>query len=211
MKGVPLTLSLLLINLSVLGQGTVIFNNRVVGSVVTHVYGPEPGNPERSITGNGPNDYPAGTTTYTGAALEGSNYLAVLLAYSGDVLQPASTAPVTFRTGAAAGFVNPTTATLTGVPADANVATIRMVVWDNSSGNYPVWNGGTMAAWNAGAIVAGMSPSFTLHAIGGVSNPAPNLVGLQSFNLYFVPEPSLGTLFSLSGAMFVAWLRKRKA
>ncbi len=215
MKGPSLTVSLLVISLNVLAQGTVIFNNRVPGSVVTHVYGPEVGNPGRMITGNGPNDYPPGTTTYTGTLIQGSGYLAQLLAANGanqTDLQPASTAPVTFRSASGgAGFVNPITATLAGVPADAAVATIRMVVWDNTSGNYPNWNAATIAAWNAGTIAATMSPAFNLNAIGGINNPAPNLVGLQSFNFYFIPEPSFFALFGLGGAFFVAFLRKRKA
>src|SRR5215831_3186650 len=47
-------------------QGTVIFHNRVVGTVVAHVYLPLPANPNFVQTGNGPSDFPSGTTDWTG-------------------------------------------------------------------------------------------------------------------------------------------------
>src|SRR5207237_6347761 len=127
--------------LSVLGQGTVTFNNRVVGAggVVTHVYGANPGNPSTSQVGNGSTDSPAGATDWSAyTALSGANYFAQLLAANGANQAEASLVPATptttFRTGAAAGFVNPVTATLVGVPGDSPAATLEMVVWNNASG-----------------------------------------------------------------------------
>ncbi len=151
MKGRSLTFGLLVISLNVLGQGTVNFNNRVTGTVVTHVFGPEPNAPWRSITGNG--------ATYTGALLQGSNYLAQLLAANGadawpNDLQPASTAPVTFRSSSAgAGFVNPITATLTGVPAALvflNPHQAHFSAWAGRSSSLSFANGGHDIAIRAG-------------------------------------------------------------
>jgi hypothetical protein len=48
-------------------QGTVFFNNRIPGSVVAPIYGHDPTDPSRYISGNGPNSFPVGTTDYTGA------------------------------------------------------------------------------------------------------------------------------------------------
>lgn len=214
MKKLLLTACAITFAVSVFAQGTVIFNNRVGGTVITHVYGPQAGNPNQSITGNGATDLPVGTTSYTGALLLGANYLSQLLAANGanaaaDTLQAASTAPVSFRTAATgAGWVNATTATLSGVPADAAVATIRMVAWDNTSGNYTTW-ATAQTAWQAGTIAAGMSPLFNLNAIGGQSNPAQNLTGLQSFNIYFVPEPSTMALAGLGAAALLIFRRRK--
>jgi len=127
--------------LSVFAQGTVLFNNRVVGTVVTHVYGPLDGNPPSNQHGNGPVDTPAGTVDWNpyGSGLSGAGFLAQLLGAPGpnqpeSSLVAASSPPTTFRTGAAAGFVAGTTATLANVSADAPVATLQMVAWDNRSG-----------------------------------------------------------------------------
>lgn len=211
MKKLLLTACALTVAVSVFAQGTVIFNNRVTGTIVTHVYGPQAGDPSQSLTGNTTADTPAGTTAYTGALLSGTGYLAQLLAGNGanaSTLVAASTAPVTFRTGAAAGFINSTTAALVGVPQDAATATIRMAVWDNSSGQYGTW-AAAETAWNSGLIAAGLSPAFNLNAIGGVNNPSPNLVGLQSFNIYMVPEPSTMALAGLGAAALLIFRRRK--
>src|SRR3954467_15410493 len=119
---------------SVFAQGTVIFSNRVPGTMVTHVYG----GGSSQITGNSAGDTPPGSVSYAGLTLlDGPNFLAQLLSANGanqaeSSLQAASTAPTTFRTGAAAGFIAGVTASLSNVPADAPVATIEMVAWDNS-------------------------------------------------------------------------------
>lgn len=199
---------------SVFAQGTVLFNNRVVGTVVTHVYLPLASNPSLSTTGNGAGDTPAGAVNWSSYTPIGSaSYLAQLLAANGagqaeSSLVAASSAPTTFRTGAAAGFINGTTATLTGVPADAAVATVEMVVWDNTSGNYPTWALAS-AAWQAGLISAGKSGTFNVNAIGGTLNPAPTLDNLRSFNITGVPEPSSFALAGLGAAALLIFRRRK--
>ena len=68
---------------SVFAQGTVVFNNRVTGTIVTHVYGPGT-DPTQAFNGNGSTDTPAGTTSWAGfTALSGANYSAQLWAAPG--------------------------------------------------------------------------------------------------------------------------------
>src|SRR5262249_26304247 len=147
-------------------------------------------------------------TGWTG--LQGSGYTAELWAARGadqpeSSLQPA-TPTQTFRTTAVgAGFVLGTTATLTGVPGDAPVATIALRVWDNQ--------GGTITSWAAAqavhpTVASGESPLFNLFNIGGRLDPAPALVGLQSFNIYIIPEPPI-LAFAGFGAALLLLLRRR--
>src|SRR5689334_10831953 len=102
--------SLLLLSVySAMSQGVVIFNNRIIGSVITHVYvWPGPGDPIQ--VGNGFNDTPSGTTDWTGyTPLSGSSFFAQLLAANGANQPQSSLIPAngitTFRTGTAAGNV----------------------------------------------------------------------------------------------------------
>jgi hypothetical protein len=207
----------------VFAQGTVVFNNRVLGTVVTHVYGDD--NHDYEIRGNGPLDTPAGSTSYAGLTLIGANgfsgkygaatTFAQLLAANGANQPEGSLLPAagvtTFRTGAASGFVVPITATLAGVPADSPVATLQMVAWDNSSGLYPTWTEASVA-WRAGFIHAGTSEPFNVNAIGGQMNADPILTNLTSFNIAYggpiIPEPST---FALIGLGFTVLLFRRVA
>ena len=197
--------------LHALGQGTVVFNTRPGTNGTTHVYGPSPGNPTLSLTGNASDDNPAGVgnpyadagMTVIGASGTGGQYgaattLAQLLGAPGlnqpeSSLVPSSSAPSTFRTGTAAGAVKGGTSIFTNIPSDAPVATLEMVAWDNISGLYPTWEKAS-AAWQAGLIAAGRSPTFNLTNIGGTANVPPNLFpGVVSFNLYFTKiVPILG-------------------
>jgi hypothetical protein len=182
---------------NVYAQGTVIFNNHLPGIIVSHVYGPAPGDPTHVFQGNGPNDFPAGNTIYNGPLLSGTEFSAQLWAAPGanapeGSLLPAS--PITsFGTGANAGFLIATIATLQGVPADASAATIQLRVWDNYGGLFQTWGE---------AVSAFKSPLFTVDAIGGLVNPPPPLIGLQSFSITgVIPEPTTLTLTVLGLAL----------
>jgi len=207
-------------------QGTIVFNNRVTGQVVFHVYGPNTNNInyDSGQIGNGPNDYPSGTTdwstyqqigaTGSGGELGAATTLAQLLAAPGSdqpefSLIPAS--PITtFRTGAAAGFVASTMATLANVAPDAAAATVEMVVWDNSSGFYPTW---ALArdAWISGQTIAGVSGAYNVFQIGGTLNTPPNLIGFQSFNIHWSPlagpEPSSTALGAFGAGLVMIALQ----
>ena len=166
-------------------QGTVNFNNRVVGSVVAPVYGPD------GVTG-----------------LEGPGYTAQLFggaAGSAEGSLVAITPTTTFRTGAGAGFIVAAgSVTVPGVVGGASAA-LQLRVWENA--------GGTITSY-ADAIASGSlygsSAVFDSLPLGDLTasppTTPPNLVGLQSFNL--VPEPSTYALLALGAAAFL--FRRRK-
>jgi hypothetical protein len=143
MKTTNIGTLLVLVALSVAAQGTVRFENNIPGVLVTHVYAAHPNFPPGTIQGNGPSDYPRGGQDWTDwMPAAGSGFSAQLWAAPGaDAIfgfKPAS--PITtFQTGGNAGFVVPVIATLDGVPADAPVATVRMVAWDNQNGTINTW------------------------------------------------------------------------
>src|SRR5262245_33217027 len=129
------------ISLHVSAQGTVRFNNRIAGIIVTHIYAPGPGGLSRSV--NGANDTPTGTTDWSGFTAIGSisagqygasTTLAVLLAAPGANQPPENLIPAspstTFRTGSAAGNVVAHTATLGNVLPDTAIATLAVAAWD---------------------------------------------------------------------------------
>jgi hypothetical protein len=203
MKKVLLTLAAVACAASVFAQGTVTFNNRITGSLITHVYL----GGSSQLAGNGPTDLPAGSFAWGAefVPLAGAGYTAALLA-GPDLLQ--ATPTTIFRTGAGAGFVAPVTVTLQGVAKDAPSAQVQMVAWDNKGGTINDWTA-ARAAWLAGEIAAGASPVFTVNAIGGDFNTPPNLVGLQSFNIYLIPEPSTFALAGLGAAALMIFRRRK--
>lgn len=184
---------------SVFAQGTVVFNNRITGTLVTHVYAGA-----AALSGNGANDTPAGAQDWSGyTPLSGANWSAQLFSGAAGTTDPntlVGALPITtFRTGAAAGFVSGTTATLANVAADAASAVLQLRVWDNTTG-----------ADYATATIKGASPLFTVNAIGGTLNPAPALTGLTSFSVAatVVPEPSSFALVGLGAAALLIFRRK---
>jgi hypothetical protein len=194
---------------SVFAQGTVNFYNRVTGSIVTFVYAG--GGSQR--VGNGTGDTPSGNTDWTGfTRIAGAGFFAQLLSANGASQPEPSLTPqgqiTTFRTGTAAGNVAAITSTLNNVPKDSPVATLEMVAWDNSSGQYSTW-ALAQAAWLGGFIQAGKSGAFNVNAIGGDFNTPPNLTGLQSFNIYFIPEPSTFALAGLGAAGLLIFRRRK--
>ena len=166
-------------------QGTVNFNNRVVGSVVAQVFAVD------GVTG-----------------LEGDAFTAQLFGgpqgTAADSLTPLTPATV-FRTGAGAGFVVAAGAVpVTGV-AGGGTATLQLRAWDNM--------GGTLTSFDDAMAAGAAYGSSTPFDVAGLGDPSaqppttpPNLVGLTSFAL--VPEPSTFALLALgAGALF---LRRRK-
>jgi hypothetical protein len=195
---------------SALGQGQVLLNNRVVGVVVSHVYLPSAASPGIVQIGNGTADYPAGTTDWAGwIPVSGPGFSAQLFAAAGSSVPEGSLAPAfpttTFRTGTFAGFVNGVVATLTGVPQSTVMATVQVRVWDNQGGTIPDW--ATALAQPAGTELVGMSAPINVGPVASLFDPPTILVGLQSFNLTYVPEPSSLWLVALGGfsLWFVRW------
>ncbi len=209
------------------GQGTIIFNTRVSGTIVTHVYAPLSSAPTYHQAGNGSADTPAGSQDWSGFTLigiggssgqyGGATTFAKLLGANGADQPESSLLPAlpttTFRTGGMAGYVSGIGSTFDNIPKATPAATIEMVAWDNSSGLYPTWVQAS-AAWRAGLIAAGESGRWTQEIDDFLSEP--NLLSstdpsqhVVSFNLYFIPEPSTFALAGL-GALAVVVCRRRR-
>jgi hypothetical protein len=209
MKQTILTLLLVSAAVAVHGQGSVVFNNRVTGTVVAPIYGPQVGTPGVRQTGNTSTGTPAGSTVYTGTLLQGTGFTAQLWGGPNGTAEGALTlatgSQTTFRTGTAAGFitapaVNPT---VTGVPENGT-ATLQVRVWDNQGGTITSY----AQALQVGAA-AGFSDLFNVSPLGGTLTPSPNIAGLRSFSLTQVPEPSVIALGALGlGALLFRRIRK---
>src|SRR5258707_234813 len=65
--------ALILGNGCAFAQGTIVFNNRVPGTIVTHVYAPLPSDPTFHQIGNGSADTPIGAQDWTAFSLIGSS------------------------------------------------------------------------------------------------------------------------------------------
>lgn len=197
---------------SVFAQGTVNFGNRVSGTLVSYVYGVKAGDPTFSQIGNGNVDFPVGATDWTGfTRVSGSSYSIALMSAPGAdaadaALQWVSTT-TTFRTGTGAGVIAGVTVTLPNVAKDAAAATVLAFAWDNSTPYATPAD--AWAAWQNGIIAGGSSGKFNVAAIGGDSNVPANLLGLKSFNLYMVPEPTTMALAGLGAAALLIFRRRK--
>ncbi len=186
---------------SAFAQGTIQFNNRVTGTstsaVVAPVYDVNPADPTQPKNGNTATGIPAGTQTYYGTPLTGSGFTASLWARQAGTQNPfvlAATTPfrITTSTSLYGFWTIPSTAVvLPNVPSDPAVrADILIRVWDN--------RGGTITSWEQlilpenCCVRFGESAMFTTRdQLGGGLVLPPTLVGLQSFQLYMIPEPSV--------------------
>ncbi len=198
------TLSTWLLVLPVVGrgQGTVQFGNRFANTQITHVYD-ERNYPNSPQSGNTAIDTPAGTTVYYGPLLTGSGWTAQLWAApgittDGAMLLAAFNGSSTFRTGAAAGNWVTTIATLNNVPKDAPIATFQVRVFPTQFGS---WEQALAFGFGVGS-----SPLFQVSNIGGDFNTPPELTGLTSFTIPFIPEPATLTIVSLAAGCF--WMKR---
>jgi len=196
------------------GQGQVNFNNRVVGVVVAPVYGINPYDPPptQRISGNATTN--GGSSSYTYMPLiSGTNFTAQLW-YGPEgspmnALQPVTSPEGTrpFRsTAATAGFIQNTAAaaTLNGI-SYGNRAALQMRVWDNRGGLINSW----AAAIADPNVLSGASDVFTSLPLSPPEINAINMVGLTSFNLTWVPEPSVYALGALGLAVLLFQRRRR--
>jgi hypothetical protein len=139
-------------------------------------------------------------------------------ATSASLLPESSLVPdgqiATFRTQTSvAGGIVPLTDTLNTVTAGGTFATLEMVAWDDSSGQYSTWTTAS-AAWMSGEIAAGKSGLFQVSGIGGGPGfvTPPNINDIQdfnSFNLYYIPEPATFALGGLGAAALLIFRRRK--
>jgi PEP-CTERM motif len=115
----------------------------------------------------------------------------------------------TSTSGSSAGIVNQVFSTIPGVRgAGPDRGTFQVRVWDTRAGAISTWDQ-LMLPENNG-VLRGYSDLFTVpYTLGDstVLQAPPHLQGLQSFNLFIVPEPSVWAL-ALVGAGFVFVNRK---
>jgi len=199
---------------SLLAQGTIVWGN-LFGAptarvLVAPVYGVDPtGAPDARKTGNTATGVPAGNQTYGGALLAGTGF--TLAIYTGGNAAEAMSSmthlgSAGFLTGAFAGLINQRTATDPNRPPGTTEVNVQLRAWDNRMGTVTSW-AQVMAA--GGQIAGGSSDVLVLTGpLGGGAVTPPQTLGLRSFQLTQVPEPSLIALGALGlGALL---LRRRK-
>jgi len=212
------------------GQGSVFFSNRTglggtgpQAPVVAPIFGVDPvdpfsqkqGNPSASWNGtSGPTPTPAGSHVYNGTPLNGTGFTAQLWAVNSQSpdsgLQPIASTP--FRTTTVESFRGSFQATFAVVPDTpfdpASLAKFQVRAWDNQDGTVTTWD--QVLESN---VPRGWSTIFTVpFPVGGGPILAPDLIGLESFQLFIpevVPEPSVIAL-GVVGAGFVFLIRRRK-
>ncbi len=155
-------LLLLLGSPAVLGQGTILFNNRIVGVI----------------------DAPVRDTD--GSLLNGPAYVGQLYASAVGGTLAAVGAPIPFRSGTGAGYLNitgvDTTRTVPGVQPQG-VARLQMVAWE-------VARGATFEAALANGGKTGSSAVIQVTTGGGLVPPA-QMLGLQGFQLQLASPPTI--------------------
>lgn len=146
-----------------------------------------------------------------GALLAGTSFVAQLWAGPNATSLAPITPTATFGTGATAGYFFGGARTI-GTVATGSQAYFQVRVWAAAAGADWATASTTVGAQVGGDRVtlngAALGP-YQSAALGGGALTPPNLVGLQSFNLYVVPEPgtiALGAL-GLAGLLFI---RRRK-
>ena len=213
-------------------QGRITFLNRAgntttayPGQVLAPVYREDPADPTHRISGNTPTGVPSGTTSYNGApvvaagqgptftaTLWGLNSLAVTGNSQSNNLMLLQNGTTTFRTDMTGNFAGiwvqlTDSAIVSGVQgASADRATFQVRVWDTRNGAIATWDEVWLPENNG--VLRGYSEIFTDPWMLGDPTfllPPPTLQGLESFNVFIVPEPSvlvLGVLVVASLAVF---------
>jgi len=161
------------------------------------------------------------SAVYSTTKLAGAGFIAQLYAGAAGTAWNSLTAitpTATFGTGVSAGYLTSASGagsrTITGVPTGSTAA-FQFRVW---SANFASWDA-AWAAYQAGDATAKVGVNgwsgtglpdtvLTSPALGGGATTPPNMVGLTSFRLYAVPEPSTIALGVLGAAAL--FLRRRK-
>jgi hypothetical protein len=188
---------------SVLAQGTITFGNHIGGSVMAPIYGRSPADLNvNQMTGNTAAGIPAGSALYTGAMLAGDAYDVQLWA-GPDAGSLAAVSTVRhFGPGNGAGYFASSTETIPTV-AGGQIAILQVRAWDNLGGAATTWDQAVAA--NADL---GMSMYFASQPLGGGIIAPPNMIGLTSFNIHLIPEPTVFALAGLGAALLLMFRRR---
>ena len=219
-------------------QGTVTFVNRggattsaAPGQVLAPIYREDPNDATHRISGNTPAGVPSGTTSYNGAPVvtagqQDHTWTATLWgrlstevagdAFNNNLLLLAN-GVTTFRTntsGILAGIVSQplSPAPVPGVRLPGDRGTFQVRVWDTRNGTINTWEDVWLPLNDN--VLRGYSEIFTVPwALGELDllGPVPPLLqGLESFNVFIVPEPSVIVLSVVGGALLVVFRRKQR-
>ena len=205
-----LTLACLISASPVFGQGLVIFNNRAPfgfpSGVIAPIFGVDPdapysqkyGNPRGNWNGtDGPLPIPLGMQDYNGTPLHGIGYTATLWAANSTNADPTLRliSITTFRMSTASTLrgaiqVPPIPTVIPDTPGDdpTQRARFQLRVWDNRDGTITNWDQVLLPENNG--VARGWSQEFIVPVpLGGGTRIPPNLVGLESFQLFILPPP----------------------
>jgi hypothetical protein len=183
MKKLLVTLAAVLVSVSTFGQGTINFNNLVSSANI-----------------NAPVFKPDGTTGAGAAPTANAQLFLVGGSAGAQTFTAIPSSLTTFRAspaGAAQGYINPIGNVVVDGLAGGASATVVMRAWEGTSG------------YDA-SLVKGQSAPITL-TLGGAGSPPSvpaNLVGLASFSMVAIPEPSTMALGLLGAAALL--YRRRK-
>lgn len=178
MKKLLLVAACIVASVGALAQGTILFNNVAAGTVAGKI------------------------TDADGTGLAGTAFLAQLYAGADATsLAPVGTA-VTFRTGAAAGFVNASTVAIPGVASGVVASFLQVRAWDATGGATYDAAVSSGKHFGSSAIFASDGP------LGGGGSPPATPAGLKNFKGFsLIPEPSTIALGVLGAAALL--LRRR--
>lgn len=184
MKKTVLLIALVLTGINAFGQGTLLFNNKYASSTP-------------------PIDAPVYIDTIGGTKVDGSAYLGQLYvgATAGSLVAVGT--PVAFRAaGPGAGYITGGDVAVPGLAAGTAVV-VEFRAWESAKGSsYDL----SMAA--GGRVGKSAQLNLTLGGTGSPPGPGAPLVGLTSFAVTVVPEPSTIALGLLGAAGL--FLRRRK-
>ena len=167
------------------------------GETIAPVYGLNPADSTRRISGNTAAGVPAGSTAYGSSPFlfndASHTFIATLWALNGTVVGnaaannlqqvPGANASASFRTSTSGTFAGiwsqpSTPAVIPNAAADTDRPTFQVRVWDTKNGTITDWQS-ALTAWTAGQIAIGYSGLFQIpYALGGTqvpANPTPNL------------------------------------
>jgi hypothetical protein len=236
MKKTLLVVGLLAGAIGVYAQGTLNWNSQ--GNWLISVYAPDPANSGTQFTGDSSLDVPPGTTTYNGGFI-GGNSTVQATGPGGVGATSANQGGYNYQTAGnfEVGLYGDTTlgSLTTDITGGTPVATTGIsdgaLVAVSSLATFPAWPSGTqvylgLAAWYtssgtissyAQAVTAGVphgyNESTSTLALGSTTGTpviiGPGL-GLTSFSLTTIPEPSTIALGVIGASAFLMRLRRKQ-